>query len=174
MNTSLLAAVLTLIAVTQIGCSNEKKTPKQVQAAVTACMFDPTGACQQNAKTIAENPLMARKILAGSKTALANGGGGAVQVIQDPTTGTKTVIPIVGASVTNSDLQAKSMSIQSSIAAIEANPNSSYYNPEQPSQVVADRTPSSVSAQTVQSAAISAQSITETGSASGSYGEVTR
>jgi hypothetical protein len=61
----LMLALLTLIAgFNLIGCGPSEAEKKQIKAVMQACMFDPTGACQQRAAGYMGNPTQAQAVLA--------------------------------------------------------------------------------------------------------------
>jgi hypothetical protein len=133
MGTQILAVLVVFVALSQIGCSNDKpQTPAQMQSMVQSCMWDQTGACQARAKAIMENPQYAAQINQVAQTSLANGGTGAVAV------GSSGPYALLPRSITESQIQQQYQRVQAAMAADRNNPRSLYYDPAQ-----AARAPSS-------------------------------
>ena len=161
-------ALVTAVMFLQIGCGGKKKSNQEVNAMVNACMFDPSGQCQKRAKMALENPQLAAQIPAAQATAQANGGTGVVQVTTGAD-GQKKLTPVLPQS-----LQAQALRIQAALEADSNNPRSLHYDPPQGSQVVADRTPSSVPPQAATASQIAPASTPSAGSAGATLGQTFR
>jgi len=160
MSTPIMMAFVLSVMFFQIGCG-DKKDNKKVQAMVNACMFDPSGQCQQRAKAILENP-RGQAQLAGLGIGTSN--GTQLRKLADGK-----VAPVLPASI-----QAQAMKVQAALAADSNNPRSLHYDPAQPSQVVADRTPASTADQVIASGTGGAIAPASAAPAGGGGGEIVR
>jgi len=139
MNSKLLTFLVIFVASLQIGCGKDKPT-KQQKAMINACMYDPSGQCQQRAKSILEGR--------GIQEQLAG------QPVTPPpattppgTTPPATPPPVAGKPDSNlppvilpATLKAQALKVQAQLEADSRNPRSLYYDPPAGSSVV-DRTP---------------------------------
>ncbi len=134
MATKLLSLIVVISAMSTVACSKSKERRNlQIQTAMNQCMYDPTGACQQRAKTIMENPQLAGEITRVGQIAIGNSGTGAVQVRNG------VVQPILPASI-----QQQALKVQAALAADSNNPRSLYYDPPQAARQPASATSASV------------------------------
>jgi hypothetical protein len=156
----ILLSLVVFGALAQIGCSGNKK---DAQAQANACMFDPTGKCQQAAKAYAEVP----GNQAGLQKAVTAQGGAVTQVpigVYRLPDGTVTTVPPLGAaaqvpgaiapvgsvappvivqSIDGSTVKQHAAQVQAALKADSMNPESAFYDPP-----TSTRAPSSSTAPT--------------------------
>lgn len=134
MNTPILMLLVGFVAFSQIGCGGSGGKEKEIKAAVNACMYDPTGQCQQRAKMMMENPNAAAQM----EAAKANGGTGVIA--KSPVTGE--YLPVLPQSV----LQQQALKVQAALKQDSNNPRSLHYDPAQAARTPASETVASAPA----------------------------
>lgn len=133
MSTPILMLFVGFVAFSQVACSGGGKE-KEIKAAVNACMYDPTGQCQQRAKMMMENP----NAVAQMEAAKAQGGTGVIA--KSPTTGQ--YVPVLPQSV----LEKQALKIQAALKEDANNPRSLHYDPAQATRAPASETVASAPA----------------------------